>query len=228
MTTEHEHRGGVPVRRLEAFADGVFAIAATLLILDVTVKTTPLSTELLRIWPSYAAYFFTFISIGIAWVNHGMLVSLVEKCDRTFLVLNILLLATVAFIPFPTRELAAHLLDADAQPATLAYGVTLFVASVFFFLIWFYGVLGRGLLRPGVDEHVVRGITRSYQPGPFLFLGATLVAFVNPSHPPRFSPRSRSSISSRARFSRATRACRAPRSGAPCVRVSRRRGGDDR
>jgi len=180
MTTQHDHRGTIPTRRLEAFADGVFAIAATLLILDVTVKTSPLSTELLRIWPSYAAYAVTFLSIGVAWINHGQLVSMVDRCDRTFLVLNILLLGVIAFVPFPTRELAAHLLDDDARAATLAYGVTLLVGSVLFNLIWFYGVLRRGLLRAGVDEHLVRGVTRSYQPGPLLFLGATLVALVNP------------------------------------------------
>ena len=180
MSERHEHRGAVPAHRLEAFADGVFAIAATLLILDVTVKTTPLSNELVRIWPSYAAYFITFVTIGIAWINHGMLVSMVEKPDRTFLVLNILLLATIAFIPFPTRELAAHLLDDEAQPATLAYGVTLFVSAIFFQAIWFWGVLGRGLLRHDSDPHLVQGITRSYLPGSVLFGGATLVALVNP------------------------------------------------
>jgi len=176
----HEHRGFVPTRRLEAFADGIFAIAATLLILDVVASRTPLAPELLRVWPSYAAYAFTFLSIGIAWINHGTLISLVDRCDRTFLVLNLLLLTTVAFIPFPTRLLAAHLFDEDAQAAVLAYGVTLLVTSIFFNLLWFYGVLRRGLLSADADEHLVRGISRSYTPGPYLFLAAVVVAFLSP------------------------------------------------
>jgi TMEM175 potassium channel family protein len=176
---EHEHRV-FPTRRLEALADGVFAIAATLLILDVTVSRGPLSDELVRIWPSYAAYFFTFISIGIAWINHGTILSLVERTDRTFLVLNLILLAFVGFIPFPTRLLAIHLFDADAQAAVLAYGITLFAASLFFNAIWFYGVLGRGLLAHDADAHVVEGLSRSYRPGPLLFAAAAIVAVFQP------------------------------------------------
>ncbi|HYK97682.1 MAG TPA: TMEM175 family protein [Candidatus Acidoferrales bacterium] len=178
--TEHEHRGFVPTRRLEALADGVFAIAATLLILDVTTTGAPLSGELVRISPSYAAYFVTFISIGIAWINHGTVISLVDRTDRTFLVLNLFLLAFVGFIPFPTRLLAVHLFDADAQAAVLAYGITLFAASLFFNAIWFYGVLGRGLLSREADAHLVEGISRSYMPGPLLFGAATLVAIFLP------------------------------------------------
>jgi TMEM175 potassium channel family protein len=177
---EHEHRGFFPTRRLEALADGVFAIAATLLILDVTVNGGPLSAELVRIWPSYAAYFFTFISIGMAWINHGTIISLVDKTDRTFLILNLFLLAFVGFIPFPTRLLAAHLFDADAQSAVLAYGITLFTASLFFNAIWFYGVLGRGLLTHDADAHLVEGLSRSYRPGPLLFGSAVAVALVQP------------------------------------------------
>jgi len=176
----HEHRGFVPTRRLEALADGVFAIAATLLILDVTVNGAPLSDELVRIWPSYAAYFFTFLSIGIAWINHGTVISLVDRADRTFLLLNLFLLAFVGFIPFPTRLLAVHLFDADAQAAVLAYGITLFCASLFFNAIWFYGVLRRGLLARDADAHLVEGISRSYMPGPLLFGSAVIVALFLP------------------------------------------------
>jgi uncharacterized membrane protein len=177
---EHEHRDGVPVRRVEAFADGVFAIAATLLILDVAVERSPLSSELLRIWPSYAAYVVTFLTIGVAWVNHGLILSLVDRCDRTFVVMNVLLLTAVAFVPFPTRLLAAHLLDDDARAAALAYGITLVVISLLFNQLWFFGVLRRGLLRSSVDEHVVEGISKSYRPGPFLGTAATLTAFASP------------------------------------------------
>ena len=180
ITEVHEHRGAIPTHRLEALADGVFAIAATLLILDVSATGAPLASELVRIWPSYAAYFFTFISIGIAWINHSTVISLVDRMDRTFLILNLFLLAFVGFIPFPTRLLAVHLFDADAQAAVLAYGITLFAASLFFNAIWFYGVLGRGLLTREADAHLVQGISRSYVPGPLLFGSAVGVALVQP------------------------------------------------
>ena len=178
--SEHAHRGVVSVRRLEAFSDGVFAIAATLLILDVSANGSPLSAELLRIWPSYAAYAVTFITIGIVWINHATVLSLIGQTDRTFLTLNVLLLTVIAFVPFPTRLLAAHLFDDDAQAATLLYGVTLIIGATIFTSLWFYGALHRRLLKPTADEHVVRGISRSYLPGPFLYIGATLIAFASP------------------------------------------------
>ncbi|HEY3217724.1 MAG TPA: TMEM175 family protein [Candidatus Limnocylindria bacterium] len=178
--TGHEHRGAVPMSRLEAFSDGVFAIAATLLILDVTATSSPLSTELLRIWPSYVAYAVTFITIGIVWINHGTVLSLIKETDRTFLTLNILLLTVIAFVPFPTRLLAAHLFDEDARAATLLYGITLVIGATIFTSLWFYGALHRRLLKPTADEHLVQGISRSYLPGPFLYLGGTLVALYSP------------------------------------------------
>ena len=177
---DHKHRGAVPMSRLEAFSDGVFAIAATLLILDVTATGSPLSAELLRIWPSYVAYPVTFITIGIVWINHGTVLSLVAQTDRTFLTLNILLLAVIAFVPFPTRLLAEHLFDEDAQAATLLYGITLVIGATIFTSLWFYGALHRRLLKPTADAHLVEGISRSYLPGPFLYLGGTLVALYSP------------------------------------------------
>src|SRR6266581_5718453 len=88
--------------RLETFADGVLAIAATLLILDVSVSRSPLSTQLARAWPSYVAYMVSFLTIGIIWVNHHAIMDQVARCDRTFLVVNVFFLMVVAFIPFPT------------------------------------------------------------------------------------------------------------------------------
>src|SRR5690242_4788432 len=74
----------VGTSRLETFADGVLAIAATLLILDVSVSGSPLSTQLARAWPSYVAYMVSFITIGIIWVNHHAIMDQVARCDRTF------------------------------------------------------------------------------------------------------------------------------------------------
>lgn len=166
--------------RLEAFADGVFAIAATLLILNVTVSGAPLGRELVQIWPSYAAYAVSFLTIGIIWVNHHTVMGQIGRVDRTFLFLNVLFLMFVAFIPFPTRLLAGYINSPEAKAASLAFGITLTLTAICFNLLWRYAATGRRLLRQDADEILVEGIGRSYLPGPFIYFAATLVGFISP------------------------------------------------
>ena len=166
--------------RLEAFSDGVFAIAATLLILNVSVTGAPLGHELLRIWPSYVGYAVSFITIGIIWSNHHTVIAQIAKVNRTFLLLNVLFLMIIAFLPFPTRLLAENITSGGAQAAAIAYGLTMLFTAIFFNAIWWYAATGRRLLKDDADPRVVDGIGRSYLPGPFLYLAATLVALVNP------------------------------------------------
>jgi uncharacterized membrane protein len=166
--------------RLEAFADGVFAIAATLLILNVTVSGAPLARELVQIWPSYAAYAVSFLTIGIIWVNHHTVMGQVARVDRLFLFLNVLFLMFVAFIPFPTRLLAEYINTPGASAAAVAFGVTLTITATWFNLLWRYAANGRRLLREDADELLVEGIGRSYLPGPFIYLAATLVGLASP------------------------------------------------
>ena len=165
--------------RVEAFSDGVFAIAATLLILDVRVGDGHLAGELRHIWPSYAAYAVSFITIGIMWANHHTVMDQVARCDRRFLMLTVFLLMFIAFVPFPTRLIAEHLRDDELEPAALAYGITMTCTAVFYNLLWLYARRAE-LLRADADIAVVDGITRSYRPGPWIYLAATLVALVSP------------------------------------------------
>jgi uncharacterized membrane protein len=165
--------------RLEAFSDGVFAIAATLLILDVRTGAGRLGSSLVHIWPSYAAYAVSFVTIGIIWVNHHTVFAQIERVDRLFLLTNVVFLMLVAFIPFPTGLIAAHVRGSDLGPADLAYGVTLTMTAVLFNALWFYAALGNRLLRPGADARVVSGISRSFLPGPFIYLTATLVSLAS-------------------------------------------------
>ena len=171
----------MPTSRLETFSDGVFAIAATLLILNVQATSSRLTHELLQIWPSYLAYAISFLTIGIIWVNHHTFMSQIGRVDRTFLFLCVGFLMMVAFLPFPTRLIADHLRGEGAEPAALAYGITMTSTAVFFQAVWFYAAMGRRLLRDDADPRVVAGISRSYLPGPFLYLGATLVALASPT-----------------------------------------------
>jgi TMEM175 potassium channel family protein len=170
--------------RLETFADGVFAIAATLLILNVDAQVPgdvpDLGAQLRHIWPSYVAYAASFVTIGIMWINHHTIMSQVAKTDRRFLVANIGLLLCIAFFPFTTRLVAEHVRGSGAQDAALAYGFTAVVTAVMFNVTWFYAALGRRLLREDADRAIVSGISRAYIPGPWIYLAATLVAFLSP------------------------------------------------
>ena len=170
--------------RLETFADGVFAIAATLLILNVDAQISDvqsLGSRLLHIWPSYLAYAVSFVTIGIMWVNHHTVMSQIDRTDRRFLLATVGLLLCIAFVPFPTRLVAEHIRGAGARDAALAYGFTMVATAVMFSVSWFYASLGKRLLRADADPAVVTGISRSYLPGPWIYLAATLIAFASPT-----------------------------------------------
>ena len=120
--------------RLETFADGVFAIAATLLILNVDAQirrdAPDLGASLLHIWPSYVAYAASFVTIGIMWINHHTIMSQVGHSDRRFLLANIGLLMCIAFFPFTTMLVAEHVRGDGAEAAALAYGFTAVATAV--------------------------------------------------------------------------------------------------
>ena len=165
--------------RLETFADGVFAIAATLLILNVELPELgdrSLAHELAKLWPAYVGYAVSFLTIGIIWVNHHTVLAQLRGIDRTFLFINVFFLLCIAFIPFPTRLLATYVRTDNGEAAAFAYGITLTVTAIFFNLMWRYAIgAGGRLLRPDADQRVVDGITRSYRPGVPMYAGATIV-----------------------------------------------------
>ena len=166
--------------RLETFADGVFAIAATLLIIDVGVPSNldePLSTALLHLWPQYFAYVVSFATIGIMWVNHHRVMRQLERVDEPFVFLNIGLLLCIAFVPFPTRLLAEFVQTDDGNAAAVLYGITMTITSVFFGAVWLYAAYGGRLLHPEADPKMVSGITRSYAPGVPIYATAMLVGY---------------------------------------------------
>jgi uncharacterized membrane protein len=168
----------VPTSRLEIFADAVFAIAATLLILDVRVDAPggDLRAAVVHSWPEYAAYFVVFVSIAVWWVNHHACLVVVGRVDRTFLLGNIAFLACIAFLPFPTRLVAEHFRDDGAQTAAVLYGLTTTAAGACFGFWWFYAARGRRLIAEGVDQRDVDSLSRSLKPGLPLNVAATLVA----------------------------------------------------
>ena len=165
--------------RSEAFSDGVFAIAITLLILTIEPPNSgDLGHELLRLWPSYLAYAVSFLTVGIMWINHHTMFRHFERVDRPLLLLNILLLMLIAFVPFPTRVAAEFARSADdRRAAALLYGTTLTITAICFLATWIYG--STRLLRADTDRREASGITRSYLPGTPMYGAATLVAFLN-------------------------------------------------
>lgn len=127
--------------RAEAFSDGVFAVAATLLVFDLVRPSvrTGLASALLAAWPSYAAYAISFGTIVVIWVNHHVVVDSMARIDRLFLFINAGLLLTVAAIPFPTGLLAEYLQAGhDEQTAAFAYGLTMSAMAVAFSLFSLY------------------------------------------------------------------------------------------
>jgi uncharacterized membrane protein len=175
----------VTTARLETFADGVFAIAATLLILNVDTQVSgdvhDLGARVTHIWPSYLAYAVSFVTIGIMWMNHHTILEQVARVDRRFLIANIGLLMCIAFVPFPTRLVAEHIRAEGAETAALVYGFTMVATAIMFSVTWFYASGHGRLLREDHDASIVSGISRSYLPGPWLYLAATLLAFVSPT-----------------------------------------------
>lgn len=171
----------MPKGRIEAFADGIFAFAATLLILNLVVdQTKPLTPQLLGNWPSYVAYAISFVSIGTIAANHHTFMHQISHIDRFFLMVTVIFLMFIAFIPFPTRLLALDIRGPDAEAAALLYGVTLTCTAILFNVLWRYAASGRRLLKADADQRVVDGISRSYLFGPISYGVATLVALASP------------------------------------------------
>ena len=168
--------------RLEAFSDGVFAIAATLLVLEIGVDTArgDLGTQLTDLWPAYLSYVTTFLIIGIIWQNHHHCVSLVGRVDRTFLFINTMLLLTVAFMPFPTKLVAQYLQKPDERQAVIAYAATMTVMATIYNLWWRYARTNRRLIDERTSDGALKAVDRAFAPGVLLY-GITLaVAFVSP------------------------------------------------
>ncbi len=165
--------------RLEAFSDGVFAIAATLLILDVKLpEDGSIAHGFLDIWPSYAGYALGFLTIGIMWINHHTVFACIDRVDRTFLTINVVFLMLIAFVPFPTRVLAEHL-QHDAKAAAFVYGLTMVAMAVLYNVLWFYAARGRRLIAADADPRTVTGITRAFIPGVPIYTIATLSALLS-------------------------------------------------
>jgi uncharacterized membrane protein len=169
--------------RLEAFSDGVFAIAITLLVLEIAVPHVAgnhLLDELLRERPTYLGYFIAFMTIGIAWIDHSALTEALDHIDAGFQRLNLLLLLFVAFLPFPTSVMSEYLSLVDTKHGgervgVVFFGIVLFLISLMLFALGKYaereGLFGDDVAEERVEENRIR-----YQLGPSLIFYAVAIA----------------------------------------------------
>jgi len=173
----------VRTSRLEAFCDGVFAIAATLLVLElrVPVDSPDLVGSLLRLWPAYAVYLVSFLTIGIIWVNHHTLLEHCKRVDRRFLYLNLLLLVTVGIVPFPTSLVGSYILSPQwATAALVVYGLGGLLIAVAFSGVFFYATGDGRLMGDAEIAHHVRAEGRFFPIGLGAYTLGIALAFVSP------------------------------------------------
>ena len=173
--------------RMEALSDGIFAVAMTLLVLDLHVPDLSgggspggLAAALGAQWPAYLAYISSFLTAGIIWANHHAMLRTFRALDKVLLFLNVLLLMVISFIPFSTQVLARYLLARDFAPtAMLVYSGTMTLMAVSFFSVWWYA--GRsGLLREALDPAQRGRITRTHiSQGLIPYVLADWLAFSN-------------------------------------------------
>ena len=172
--------------RLEAFSDGVFAIAVTLLVLDLTVPmrrgAAPgrLAGELARQWPSYFAYLVSFLIIGIIWVNHHTVFAKVRFVDRQVLFANLALLFVVSVIPFPTSLLAEYLTAGNASHIAAAiYSAAMLAMGVAYATLWLTITRDRRLLHTHIDFATSRAALRRFGLGTIFYVATVGLAFVS-------------------------------------------------
>ena len=186
MATFQEEPDEKETGRLEAFSDGVFAVAVTLLVFEFKVPeigpalATPeaLGRALLQQWPSYFAFVTSFFTILVMWVHHHTLFKNVCKCDAWVHFANGCLLLMVTFVPYPTSVLAAYLKTPAAEMAMVFYSGTFVMIAVCFYLVIVAG-FRKKLLAPSASMEFVNKTCRSYRYGPPLYLVATLAALVD-------------------------------------------------
>jgi uncharacterized membrane protein len=169
--------------RVEAFSDGVFAIAITLLILEVKVPEDAgdnLWSSLGSQWPSYAAYVVTFLIIGVMWVNHHTVFQYIARVDRTLLFLNLILLMGVAALPWPASVVAAYLRDGNAAHVALAvYGLFMVFHALVFQALWWHLTRNGRLFDDRVDVEAARATRARFALGSVAYPITVGLAFVS-------------------------------------------------
>jgi uncharacterized membrane protein len=173
--------------RLEAFSDGVFAVAITLLVLNINLPIDPgkllddgaLWGMLGLKWPLLVAYITSFATIGIMWLNHHRLFQHIRRANTVLMLLNLLLLLVIVFIPVPTALLADYLAHPEYHTAALIYSGTNIAMACSFYTLWSYASYKGRLLGKNVDPRSVMAISWQYAFGPISYIVVFAVAWFN-------------------------------------------------
>jgi len=184
------HEEEPSTQRIEAFSDGVFAIAITLLILDLRIPEShgeghrlSLSLSLLSLWPSYLAYILSFVIVGIYWANHHFIFKLYKTTNHVFNLLNVFFLMCISFLPFPTSVLGQHLKDAGEEKTAVAfYCFGLLLPALSWMFMWIYASKGYRLIDKKLALSFVKYMTAQYIISCVLYLLALGASLINPKY----------------------------------------------
>jgi uncharacterized membrane protein len=171
--------------RLEAFSDGVIAIAITLLVLEIRVPHIEeaswqmLRQALLDLWPNYLGYIISFAIIGIMWANHHQIFRFIVRTDHYLILTNLLFLFFLATIPFPTALMAEYLGHPAEKVGIVVYSGWFFLTAISYNLLWFYASRGNRLIDPNADPTAVQTITSRFRLGPPAYGLAFVLAFID-------------------------------------------------
>jgi len=173
----------IGTRRMENFSDAIFAIAITLLVLDIAVPATAtahLSHALLSEWPVYLAYTVSFASIGAAWLSHNLITEYLDHADSILLRLNLLLMFFVSLLPFPTHLLANFLSNTGPERiAVTIYGLNLFLIASLTSLVWYYAARN-GHIRAVMPDSERRTMSRKIDPSLAFYVFVLGVGLLEP------------------------------------------------
>jgi len=177
-----ERRSGLDTDRVETLADGVFAIAMTLLVFGISVPelrgaaVDHLPSSLIDLWPKLLAYVLSFVVLGVFWIGHHNQFFYIRRASRTFLWINILFLMFVAFIPFSAQLLGRY---PGQRIAVILYGLNMIVVGLSLYLVWWYATSGRRLVDPDLDPATVGIAARRILSGPVAYTIAIVVSLMS-------------------------------------------------
>ncbi|MCS6940092.1 MAG: TMEM175 family protein [Roseiflexaceae bacterium] len=170
------------MERIVFFSDAVFAIAITLLALEIRLPeigglgNAALFESLLSIYPKYLSFIVSFLVIGNFWLVHHRQFHYIERYDTPLILINLFILMSIAFIPFPTVVISEN----GNRVATIFYALTMSVVGLLLFLLWFYASRGRRLITPELMPARIRRIALRTLIAPVIFLCSVALAYIHP------------------------------------------------
>lgn len=177
----HSHIDEKETGRVEAFSDAVFAIALTLLVLDIKIPEATSNNDLwihiIAQWPTFLAYFMSFLTILVMWVNHHHLFRYIRRANNPFLFINGLLLMFISLTPFPTSLLAEGIKNGTASVAAIVYCGNAVLIGFLFNILWNYASKNNRLLDIHTTRATIAGIHKQYRFGPYLYVAAFIISF---------------------------------------------------